>query len=201
MKFNVEGIVDDSSKMVEPGWRESHEANFLTVDWNKEEEDDINRRMRFILTYTDDWLQQRTRGSTSEPPVEVTSSLELPLSDVSFSPVAGDTVILDTRERSPLQPRTTAPRTRSRSKSAALEQIKNQEQEMTSKSQDSGDGLDQSDSGDGDVQLIEAPKEDQPRFLTPIRDAQTKPPSPAIPSWLSNSINKKRSLQPVSTPV
>ena len=65
---------------------------------------------------------------------------------------------------------------------------------MASKGQDSGDGLDQSDSGDGDVQLIEAPKADQPRFLTPVRDAQTRPASPAIPSWLSSSINKRRSM-------
>ena len=72
---------------------------------------------------------------------------------------------------------------------------------MASQGQDSGDGLDFSDSGDGDVQFIEAPKTDQPRFITPVKDAQTRPTSPAIPSWLSNSINKKRSLQPVSTPV
>ena len=65
---------------------------------------------------------------------------------------------------------------------------------MASKGQESSDGLDQSDSGDGDVQFIEAPKAYQPRFLTPVRDAQARPASPAIPSWLMNSINKKRSL-------
>ena len=102
--------------MVEPGWKESNEAKFLAVDWYKEEEDDINQRVRFILTYTDDWLQKRTRGSISEPPVEVTSSLEPPHSDISFSPVAGDTAIPDMRQRSPPQPQAMAPRTRSRSK-------------------------------------------------------------------------------------
>ena len=70
---------------------------------------------------------------------------------------------------------------------------------MASQGQDSGDGLDFSDSGDRDVQFIEAPKTDQPRFITPVRDAQTMPVSPAIPSWLSNSITKKRILQPVLT--
>ena len=72
---------------------------------------------------------------------------------------------------------------------------------MASQGQDSGDGLDFSDGGDGDVQFIEAPKADQPRFLTPSRDTQVMPASPTIPSWLSNSINKKRSMQPMSTPV
>lgn len=72
---------------------------------------------------------------------------------------------------------------------------------MASKGQELGVGFDQSDSRDGDVQFIEAPKADQPRVLTPVRDAQMKPKSPAIPSWLSNSINKKRSLQPMSMPV
>ena len=70
---------------------------------------------------------------------------------------------------------------------------------MESWGQDSSDDLDFSNRGDVDVQFIEAPKVDQPRFLTPIRDAQMRPASPAIPSWLSSSINKKRSLQPVST--
>ena len=72
---------------------------------------------------------------------------------------------------------------------------------MASQGQDSGDGLDFSDGGDGDVQFIEAPKADQPRFLTPKRDTQVIPTSPTIPFWLSNSIDKKRSLQLVSTSV
>ena len=42
--------------MVEPDWKESNEVKSLVVDWYKEEEDDINWRARFILTYTDDWL-------------------------------------------------------------------------------------------------------------------------------------------------
>ena len=46
--------------MVELGWKESDETRFLVVDWYKEEEDDINWRVRFILTCTDDWLQKRT---------------------------------------------------------------------------------------------------------------------------------------------
>ena len=72
---------------------------------------------------------------------------------------------------------------------------------MASQGQDSGDGLDFSDGGDDDVQFIEALKADQPRFLTLNRDAQMMPVSPTIPSWLSSSINKKRSLQLVSTPM
>ncbi len=72
---------------------------------------------------------------------------------------------------------------------------------MASQGPDSGEGLELFDSGDGDVQFIEAPKIDQLRFLTLVRDTQFRSASLAIPSWLSNSINKKRSLQPVITPV
>lgn len=72
---------------------------------------------------------------------------------------------------------------------------------MASQGKDSGDGLDFLDGGDNDVQFIEAPKVDQPRFLTLNRDIEMVPVSPTIPSWLSNSINKKRSLQLVSTPM
>ena len=72
---------------------------------------------------------------------------------------------------------------------------------MASQGKDSKNGLELSNGDDGDVQFIEAPKADQPRFLTPVRDAQMRPASPAIPSWLSSSINKKRSLQPVITSV
>lgn len=56
----------------------------------------------FILTYTYDWLEKRTRGIISEPLTEVTSSLEPLHSDISFSPIVGDTSILDMKERSPL---------------------------------------------------------------------------------------------------
>ena len=70
---------------------------------------------------------------------------------------------------------------------------------MASQGQDSSDGLNFFDGGDDDVQFIEAPKVDQPWFLTPTRDAQVIPMNPVIPSWLSTLINKKRSLQPIST--
>ena len=40
---------------------------------------------------------------------------------------------------------------------------------------------------------------DQPRLLTPNRDTQMMPMSHTIPSWFSNSMNKKRILQLVST--
>ncbi len=98
LKFNVEGIMDDGLNLVEPGWKKLEKARFLVVDWFKEEEDDINRRIRFILTYMDDWLQQRARRSIREPPVEVTSSLEFFQSDISSPPVAGDTVIQTKKE-------------------------------------------------------------------------------------------------------
>ena len=70
---------------------------------------------------------------------------------------------------------------------------------MMTQGQDSNDGLNFLDGVDGNVQFIEAPKVDHPRFLTPTRDTQAMSVSPAILSWLSNTINKKRNLQPVST--
>ena len=60
LKFNIKGIVDDGSDIVEPDWNESNEMKSLAVDWYKEEEDDINWMAKFILTYTYDWLQKRT---------------------------------------------------------------------------------------------------------------------------------------------
>ena len=69
------------------------------------------------------------------------------------------------------------------------------------KGQDSNDGLNFSDNPNGDVQFIEAPKVDQPRFMTPTRDTHTISIIPTFPSWLSNSISKKRNLQPISTPI
>lgn len=56
LKFKIEGVVDDGSNIVEPGWEESSELKSLAFNWNKDEEDDINLRARFLLTFTDDWL-------------------------------------------------------------------------------------------------------------------------------------------------
>jgi hypothetical protein len=60
LNFRTEGINDDGSDMIEPGWQETNATQSLTFDWSKEEEDDINMRARFILSCTDDWLQKRT---------------------------------------------------------------------------------------------------------------------------------------------
>ena len=60
--------------------------------------------------------------------------------------------------------------------------------------QDLVDGLFFSDGANGDVQFIKAPNVDQPRFLTPTKDSQVMPIIHIVPSWLSNSINKKRNL-------
>ena len=76
-----------------------------------------------------------------------------------------------------------------------------QKEKMSTQGQDLGDGLNSSDSADGNVQFIEVPKVNHPGFLTPTRDAQVMSMSPAIPSWLTNTIKKKRNFQPVSTPV
>ena len=60
MKFKIEGINDDGSDIIEPIWKESSEMKSLAVDWNKDEEDHINLRTRFILTYTNNWLQRKS---------------------------------------------------------------------------------------------------------------------------------------------
>ena len=72
---------------------------------------------------------------------------------------------------------------------------------MSIQGRDSNDGIDSTDGAGGEVQFFKTAKMDQPRFLTPTRDIQKLAVSPTIPSWLSNTINKKSSLQLVSTPV
>ena len=52
LKFQLEGIIEDGSDIVEPGWEETSESKILEVDWNQEEEDDINPRTRYILSHT-----------------------------------------------------------------------------------------------------------------------------------------------------
>ncbi|WP_460997020.1 hypothetical protein, partial [Staphylococcus aureus] len=72
---------------------------------------------------------------------------------------------------------------------------------MTAPERDSSDKSPFRDEADDEVQFIETPKADQPKFLTPTRDTQMVSTTPTVPLWLSNSINKKRSLQPVASPV
>jgi hypothetical protein len=56
LNFKIQGIIEDGSSLIEPGWEGSNETKFLTVDWSKEEDEDINLRARSIFTYIDDWL-------------------------------------------------------------------------------------------------------------------------------------------------
>ena len=91
--FKTEGVVDDCSDIVELGWEESSELKFLAVDWNKDVEDDINLRSRFILTFTDDWLQRKKKRIINEPSVEVISFPKSLQSDISLSPVVGNILV------------------------------------------------------------------------------------------------------------
>ena len=120
MKFKKEGVVDDGLDIVEPSWEESNELKFLAVDWNKDEEDDINLRARFILTFTDDWLQRKNRRIINEPSTEVISFPESLQSDTPLSPVVGNILALDKQMKFPPHFQAMAPRKISQSKSKAL---------------------------------------------------------------------------------
>ena len=65
LKFQLEGIVEDGSDIIAPGWEEASEIKHLEVDWNQEEEDDINLRTRSILTHIDDWLKRKKHENGS----------------------------------------------------------------------------------------------------------------------------------------
>ncbi len=62
-----------------------------------------------------------------------------------------------------------------------------------------GEELTFSDNQDDNVELIEALKSNQPSFMTPPRGSQGMTTTSTMPSWLSNSVSKKHSLQPMST--
>ena len=95
LKFKTEGVVDDGLDIVELGWEESSELKFLAVDWNKDVEDDINLRSRFILTFTDDWLQRKNKRIINEPSVEVISFPQSLQFDTLLSLVAGSILVPD----------------------------------------------------------------------------------------------------------
>lgn len=103
LKFKTQGIVEDGSCLVEPEWEESNETKFLTVDWSKEEDDDINWRARSILTYTDDWLQRKRTGNINESSTKVISLSEPLQSDIPLSHVAGDTLASNKKIKFPSQ--------------------------------------------------------------------------------------------------
>ena len=95
MKFKTKGVVNDGSDIIELGWEESNELKFLAVDWSKYEEDDTNLRARFILTFTNDWLQRKNTKIINEPSVEVISFPESLPSDTPLSPIVGNTLVQD----------------------------------------------------------------------------------------------------------
>ncbi len=188
--------------MIEPSWDESHESKSLVVDWNQDEEEDMNLRARFIFTYTNDQLKKQNKKIVNEPSSRVVSFFEPSSFDIPLSSLtAGSELIRGKQRRTPIHIQNTAPRTRSQAISKALKQHKVQTKKMSTQGQDSIDGLNFFDGTNGDVQFIEAPKVDQPKFMTLTRDPQVIYVGLTIPTWLSNTINKKRSLQLVTSPV
>ena len=67
LKFKIERMIEDGLDMIELVWEESNESKSLVVDWNQDEEEDIDLRARFILTYIDDWLKKKRKGIFNEP--------------------------------------------------------------------------------------------------------------------------------------
>lgn len=158
LKFQIEGIIEDGSYMIEPSWEESNESKSLVVDQNYDEEEDINLRARFILTYTDDWLKKQSKKVFNEPSSGVVSFFEPSTSDIQLlSPITGSVLARGKKKRMPTHIQNMAPRTKSQAKSDALKQHKVQKEKMSTQGQDSNDGLNFSDGVDGDVQFIEAP--------------------------------------------
>ena len=155
-------------------------------------------RARFILTYIDDWLKRQSKKVVNEPSPRVVSfSKPLTYETKLASPIIGGVLVPGKQKRMPIHIQNTAPQTKSK---AFMQQVV-QKERMSTQGQDSNDGLNFSDNTDGDEQFIEAPKVDQPKFMTPTRDTHVVSISPTVPSWLSNLVSKKRSLQLVSTPV
>lgn len=115
----MQGIIKDRSSLIEPGWEGSNETKFLTVDLNKEEDDDINLRARSILTYTDDWLQGKRKENMIESSPKVISSPGSLQFDTSLSNIAGDALTPDKKMKSPPRSQAKIPRMRSQSKTEA----------------------------------------------------------------------------------
>lgn len=66
LKFWLEGVVEDGSNIIEPGWEEVSDLKQLEIDWNHGEDDNINLRTRSILTHMDNWSRRRHMKDTNE---------------------------------------------------------------------------------------------------------------------------------------
>lgn len=99
LKFLLDGVIEDGSDIIELGWEETSEMKQLEVDWDQEEEDDINLRTRSILTHIDNWLRRRDIKAISEKKARKSSK------KVSFSKtLTSDTPISSHVAGKPLSP-------------------------------------------------------------------------------------------------
>lgn len=77
------------------------------------------------------------------------------------------------------------PRTRSKTKSKVLAQEKVQKEKIMAREEDKREGLSFLNNQDGDVELIESSRAEQPRFMTPPKSNQGMITIFSIPPWLS----------------
>jgi hypothetical protein len=200
LKFQLYGIVEDGTEVIEPGW--DREEKHLGVDWGQDEDDDINLRTRTILTCTDNWLKrQRERkvlGQSCEKITRPSSYDEVQSIDkVVTSPVAGGSLTSREQKEVPSCKENPVQFTES---SLIIEQ-RPQEVEgeaMASSKEELSRHPGSPNIIDGGLPLIEASKMEQSLNVTPTKEDQTLS---AIPPWLARSVNAKRRLQPVATPV
>lgn len=204
MKLQLEGLVEDDLDIVEPGWEEASELKQFEVDWDLEEEDDINQRTRSILIHKDNWLRRRSMRKINEQKARKSPKKNSFFEPLTFdipilSPIIGSLSTPNRQKRTLSLAQNMTPRTRSKTKSEALMQQEIQKEKEMDQGQGLGNGFSFSNNLDGDVQLIEAPMIDFLKFMTPTKEAQGISTTPIIPSWLSNLASKKRNLQTMTT--
>ena len=99
----MEGVIEDDLDMVEPSQEESNEAKSISVDWNQDEEEDINLRARFILTYIYDQLKKQSKKFGNELSLGVVSFSKPSTSNTQLlSPIVGSVLAQGEQKRKPI---------------------------------------------------------------------------------------------------
>lgn len=82
LKMNIDNVKDDENELMDPRFVDDRQKGFiLEVDWEKDEEDQIQTRTFPVIRRTERWLREQIMGKGYKK--GSTSSSEVPL-DASY---------------------------------------------------------------------------------------------------------------------
>lgn len=200
IKIDIKGLEEDYLELFEPGYLAHAETEMPPINWDEEENDDIQSRTERVLDRTVAWVAKKKAMKPDAKPLS-TRSMSSPKRPSNSALVRAGKEIKSAQPRrrpSPTLDFSTPRHTRSRSVAQKrMDQVK----DMRAKDAVLEAQIFEIEDLDGEVACALDSQTVTVAMTPPPKMIEGTSHSAATPKWLTTSVNKKRSSLPVTIPI